>query len=86
MKRLRLLVVLTLAALTSSALLVGCSQSESDFDGQIHFAGSSSLAPIVAATGAQFQSEFTTWHNADASLPDVPIDIAVTSGGSGDGP
>ena len=58
----------------------------SDFDGQIHFAGSSSLAPVIASIGSAFLEEYGTWDKVDASLPAKEIDIAVTSGGSGDGP
>ena len=53
----------------------------SDFDGQIHFAGSSSLAPVIASIGSAFLEEYGTWDKVDASLPAKEIDIAVTSGG-----
>ena len=86
MKQTKVLRTLALASVMSLALLAGCSHNDDTFDGQIHFAGSSSLAPIVAAVGAQFQTDFGTWNNANESLPEVGIDIAVTSGGSGDGP
>lgn len=55
-------------------------------DPQIHFAGSSSLAPVIASIGASFQDAYGTWDKVDPSFPAEEIDIAVTSGGSGDGP
>ncbi len=85
MKRYKQAGLITLATVLIF-LLPACSSSEDLFDGQIHFAGSSSLAPIIASAGAQFQTEYRTWNNVDPSLPNVNIDITVTSGGSGDGP
>ncbi|MBR2895481.1 MAG: substrate-binding domain-containing protein, partial [Oscillospiraceae bacterium] len=55
-------------------------------DTQIHFCGSSSLAPVIASIGAAFTEEFGTWDKVNAQFPAEEIDIAVTSGGSGDGP
>lgn len=55
-------------------------------DPQIHFAGSSSLAPVIASIGASFLDTYGTWDKVDPSFPAEEIDIAVTSGGSGDGP
>ncbi len=55
-------------------------------DPQIHFAGSSSLAPVIASIGASFLDAYGTWDKVDPSFPAEEIDIAVTSGGSGDGP
>ena len=52
----------------------------------IHFAGSSSLAPIIGAIGADFEEKYGTWDSLDESFPKEKIEIAVTSGGSGDGP
>lgn len=57
-----------------------------EIDPQIHFCGSSSLAPVIASIGAAFQEEFGTWDKVDPAFPAEEIDIAVTSGGSGDGP
>ena len=85
MRHPKALTALCLATVLSAGLLTSCG-TDDDFDGQIHFCGSSSLAPIVASAGAQFQTEYETWDQVDGSLPNVPIDIAVTSAGSGDGP
>ena len=57
-----------------------------EIDTQIHFAGSSSLAPVIASIGAAFQAEYGTWDKVNPAFPAEEIDIAVTSGGSGDGP
>ncbi len=63
-----------------------CGKTESETADPIHFAGSSSLAPVIASIAAEFQKEYGTWDKVDPSLPKAPIDISVTSGGSGDGP
>lgn len=55
-------------------------------DPQIHFCGSSSLAPVIAAIGAKYIEEYPTWDKVDPGFPAEEVDIAVTSGGSGDGP
>ncbi len=55
-------------------------------DPQIAFAGSSSLAPVIASIGNAFQTEFGTWDKVNADFANEPIEIAVASGGSGDGP
>ena len=57
-----------------------------EIDPQIHFAGSSTLAPVIASIGAAFQAEYGTWDKLNPAFPAEEIDIAVTSGGSGDGP
>ena len=57
-----------------------------EIDPQIHFAGSSTLAPVIASIGAAYQAEYGTWDKVNPAFPAEEIDIAVTSGGSGDGP
>ena len=57
-----------------------------EIDTQIHFCGSSSLAPVIASIGAAFLEEYGTWDQVNPAFPAEEIDIAVTSGGSGDGP
>ncbi len=57
-----------------------------EIDPQIHFCGSSTLAPVIAAIGASYLETYGTWDKVDAAFPAEEIDIAVTSGGSGDGP
>lgn len=57
-----------------------------EIDPQIHFCGSSSLAPVIASIGASYLDEYGTWDQVNPAFPAEEIDIAVTSGGSGDGP
>lgn len=63
----------------------GVSEDVSDFDGQISFNGSSTLAPVISAIGDEFSEEFKTWDKVDASLPKKEISIYVSSGGSSAG-
>ena len=79
------------AAATALGLLllltaVSCGGKKDAFHAQIHFCGSSSLAPVIASVGASFQAEYDTWDKVNPAFPARPVDIAVTSGGSGDGP
>ena len=55
-------------------------------DTSIAFAGSSSLAPVIASIGESFRTEFGTWDKVNPAFPAEEIDIPVASGGSGDGP
>ncbi len=55
-------------------------------DASIAFAGSSTLAPVIASIGEAFRTEFGTWDKVNAAFPAEEIDIPVASGGSGDGP
>ena len=57
-----------------------------EIDPQIHFCGSSTLAPVIASIGAAYLEEYGTWDQVNPAFPAEEIDIAVTSGGSGDGP
>ncbi len=57
-----------------------------EIDPQIHFCGSSSLAPVIASIGAKYIEEYATWDKVNPAFAAEEIDIAVTSGGSGDGP
>ena len=55
-------------------------------DTSIAFAGSSTLAPVIAAIGESFITEYGTWNMVNAEFPAEAIEIPVASGGSGDGP
>ena len=55
-------------------------------DASIAFAGSSSLAPVIASIGEAFRTEYGTWDKVNPAFPAEEIDIPVASGGSGDGP
>ena len=57
-----------------------------EIDTTIAFAGSSSLAPIIASAGEAFATEYGTWDKVNPAFPAEEIEIPVTSGGSGDGP
>ncbi|MBR4989996.1 MAG: substrate-binding domain-containing protein [Oscillospiraceae bacterium] len=57
-----------------------------EIDPSIAFAGSSSLAPVIASIGEAFRAEYGTWDKVNPAFPAEEIDIPVASGGSGDGP
>ena len=57
-----------------------------EIDASIAFAGSSSLAPVIASIGEAFRAEYGTWDKVNPAFPAEEIDIPVASGGSGDGP
>ena len=57
-----------------------------EIDASIAFAGSSSLAPVIASIGEAFRTEYGTWDKVNPAFPAEEIDIPVASGGSGDGP
>ena len=57
-----------------------------EIDTSIAFAGSSTLAPVIASIGESFRGEFGTWDKVNPAFPAEEIDIPVASGGSGDGP
>lgn len=76
-------------------LLAGCGQSDpkaTDQDGDtasqaqsIKVGGSSTLAPVIAQCANNFTEEYKTWGNVDPQLPEEPIVIFVSTGGSGFG-
>lgn len=86
MKKFRASLSLVLSVVMLLGVLTACGKSADDFDPQLHFAGSSSLAPVIASIGASFQEKYPTWDAVNPDFPAEAVDIAVTSGGSGDGP
>lgn len=56
-----------------------------EFNPQILFNGSSTLAPVMASISTNFIENFVTWDKVDASFPEENIAIYVSSGGSGQG-
>ncbi|WP_347488584.1 phosphate ABC transporter substrate-binding protein [Desulfoscipio sp. XC116] len=76
-------------------LLAGCGQNESKATDQtgdtasqmqsIKLGGSSTLAPVVAQCADSFTEEYKTWNKVDPQLPEEPIVIFVSTGGSGFG-
>jgi phosphate transport system substrate-binding protein len=77
-----------LVFILSLCLLAGCAGSETDKDSagnSIKIGGSSTLAPILAQCADNFTEEYKTWDKVDSSLPEEPIVIFVSTGGSGFG-
>lgn len=93
MKR-NILLILGLISLLLMASLTGCSSNSTDSkqdttapktETAIKIGGSSTLSPIIAKCADNFTEEFKTWNKVDASLPEEPIVIFVSTGGSGFG-
>lgn len=73
-------------------LAVGCTAEQTpqepnnnEFNSQILFNGSSTLAPVMASISTNFIEGFVTWDKVDASFPEENIAIYVSAGGSGQG-
>jgi len=79
-KAVSLLLILSL----SIFLVAACSGSEAE-SAELTFIGSSSLAPIIASVADEKTETFQTWNSINADLPNAPISIFVTEGGSGQG-
>ena len=62
---------------------VGGAQKNKGFDGTIRIGGSTTLLPVITECASQFMEQYKTWNKLDASLPEVPVLIYVTGGGSG---
>ncbi len=92
MKKRKWLSVL-LSCIFAITMLAGCAGNEAGGennaapkeDYSIKIGGSSTLAPIIAQCADNFTEEFKTWDKVDASLPEEPIVIFVSTGGSGFG-
>ncbi|HQA07865.1 MAG TPA: phosphate ABC transporter substrate-binding protein [Syntrophomonadaceae bacterium] len=84
---------LLLCFILAITMLAGCAGNETGNkdnaaapkDNSIKIGGSSTLAPIIAQCADDFTEEFKTWNNVDPSLPEEPIVIFVSTGGSGFG-
>lgn len=81
-------------ALLTFMLLAGCGQSQQPKAGSgdaaakaqsIKIGGSSTLAPVVAKCADDFTEKYKTWNKVDPKLPEEPIIIFVSTGGSGFG-
>ena len=76
-------------------LLAGCDQSQQTKVEQvkdsaskaysIKIGGSSTLSPVIAKCADNFTEKYKTWNKVDPKLPEEPIAIFVSSGGSGFG-
>ncbi len=82
----------TLAIIIATLLLfVGCTkpadsgEKTSDASGELSFAGSSTLGPVVSAVTEEFKANYKTWKEYDDSLADKPVVVNVSTGGSGAG-
>lgn len=77
--------------LAAGMTFAGCgSQQTSQNSGdsketKIMFSGSSTMAPTISKIANNFTEKNKTWNKVDSSLPDKPIQITVSSGGSGTG-
>ncbi len=60
-------------------------ETNDEFNAQILFNGSSTLAPVMASISTNFIEGFVTWDKADATFPEKNIAIYVSAGGSGQG-
>ncbi|NLK66654.1 MAG: phosphate ABC transporter substrate-binding protein [Campylobacteraceae bacterium] len=67
------------------ASLLLASFANAEVKTEINFAGSSTLAPVVAKISDDFSKEYQTWDKVDAALPNKEIKVYVSSGGSGAG-
>lgn len=82
-----------LCCILAFTMLAGCASNETGSennaapteDYSIKIGGSSTLAPIIAQCADSFTEEFKTWDKVDAGLPEEPIVIFVSTGGSGFG-
>lgn len=84
--------IILLISILSLCLLSGCANNEQGAETtasaektSIKIGGSSTMAPIIAKCADNFTDEFKTWNKVDASLPEEPIVIYVSTGGSGFG-
>lgn len=90
MRNRRLLTVLVV--MMGLLLLVGCGgqqpQQGQDNDVKVQdikLGGSSTLATVIAKCADDFTEKYKTWNNVDGSLPEEPVVIFVSTGGSGFG-
>jgi len=88
-----ILLVIGLTSLLLMAALAGCSSTGTEkqnvtappTETSIKVGGSSTLSPIIAKCADNFTEEYKTWNKVDPSLPEEPIVIFVSTGGSGFG-
>lgn len=75
-----------LISVLALCLLCGCAGNERQAETtSIKIGGSSTMAPIIAKCADNFTDEYKTWNKVDSSLPEEPIVIYVSTGGSGFG-
>ena len=59
--------------------------TETEFQSNILFCGSTSLYPIISSLASSFTEEYVKWNAVDPSFPETNISIYVAPGGSGVG-
>jgi len=64
------------------ALLVIPGTSAFAEEGMLRVGGSTTLLPVISTAASDFMSKFKTWNKVASNLPDKPIVIFVTGGGS----
>ena len=75
-----------LISVLALCLLCGCAGNEQQAETtSIKIGGSSTMAPIIAKCADNFTDEYKTWNKVDSSLPEEPIVIYASTGGSGSG-
>lgn len=89
-----------LLALVMTLALVACGQqndadnsdstdneqpTETEFQSNILFCGSTSLYPIISSLASSFTEKYVKWNAVDPSFPETNISIYVAPGGSGVG-
>lgn len=87
--------ITVIVVLLGLLLLAGCGQSQQTKADQpkdaatkaqsIKMGGSSTLAPVIAKCADDFTEKYKTWNKVDPKLPEEPIVIFVSTGGSGFG-
>lgn len=92
MKKISLLLCVMLIMVT---VFAGCSDNtqtpntkdnaSEEFQSQILFNGSSTLAPVLAQISTNFIEGFVKWNKIDETFPEKNIAIYVSAGGSGQG-
>lgn len=76
--------------LVSAMVITGCGDqgggnSKKDFNAQMTFNGSSTLAPVMSTIATEFIEEYETWDKVNSDFPEENIAIYVSAGGSGAG-
>jgi phosphate transport system substrate-binding protein len=87
----KLLSLVLSVVLVAALALTGCSSSKEtstntkEFNPQIMFNGSSTIAPVISKLSTTFMEEKKTWDKVDSIFPSQSISIYVSSGGSSAG-
>ncbi len=66
---------------TAAILSLGVNLASAE-EGILRVGGSTTLLPIISTVASDFMAKYKTWNKVNAALPDKPIVIFVTAGGS----